>query len=135
MSWDLTWPRDQRVIWHHEWVSVIISQYPAKFCCNKPWRRGDILLLIGHVILHDHVVNGFCGIMGGCLSFYATTTQVLCQFFLKIHNWLVMTCVDLWTAFLTYQWKRAFWLQTQARTSNLNFKRDHRASEYCLNDK
>ena len=42
--------------------------------------------IIGHVTSRDHVVNGLCGIMSGCLSFLVTTEKVLCQFLLEIHN-------------------------------------------------
>ena len=49
-------------------ISEIISQYPDKFCGDRPYRIGDILFLIGHVTSCHTVVNGLYGIMGGCLS-------------------------------------------------------------------
>ena len=130
----------------HGWVTLIISHSPVKFGGHKPCGIGDIKLLIcrltsrdhvvrgscgimgefpssqtttlpnfaaigfaeqeilfyiGHVTSRVHMVNGLCGIMNRCLSYYVTTAHVLCQFFLKIHNLLVMTCVDLWPVFLT----------------------------------
>ena len=39
------WSRDQRVIWHCGWVSLIISHYPIRFGGHGFCRSGDILFL------------------------------------------------------------------------------------------
>ena len=38
--------RDQRIIWHYGWVSLIISYHSAKFGGHQPCGSGDILYLI-----------------------------------------------------------------------------------------
>ena len=57
---DPTWPRGHRIMWHHVWVSIIIRNYPTKFCGHRTCRKGAILILIEHVTLHDHVANRLC---------------------------------------------------------------------------
>ena len=49
------------------WVSLIISDYPAKFGDYRPFGRGDIIFSICHVISRDRVVWGSC--------------KILCEFF------------------------------------------------------
>ena len=55
---------DQRIIRHYGWVSLIINYHSAKLGGSRPCRRGDILFLICHVTSYDHVVTGWCDIMG-----------------------------------------------------------------------
>ena len=64
LSLDLTWLRGQRVMWRYGWVSLVISDYPAKFGDHIPFGRRDIKLSICHVTSCDHVVRGSCDIMG-----------------------------------------------------------------------
>ena len=62
-SRDLTWRCSQRVMWHYEWVSLIISDYSAKFGDYRPFGREDIIFSICHVTSRDHVVVGSCDIL------------------------------------------------------------------------
>ena len=64
LSRDLTWVRDQRVMWHYGWVSFIINDYPAKFGDHRPFARGDIKVSICQVILRDHRVSRSGDIIG-----------------------------------------------------------------------
>ena len=119
MSRDLTSPRGQRATWNHGWVSIIIRNYPAKFCGHRPCRRRYILLLIGHATSHDHVINGFCGIHGSVSHPKSTPCK---SYIICISRYLYI-CIDLWHVFLTNWLKRAFWLQTQACTPNLELQK------------
>ena len=54
------WPQvihSQRVMWHHGWVSIIISYHLARFCGHRPCWIGDILFSIGHTTSQDHVIK------------------------------------------------------------------------------
>ena len=52
-------PRDH-VFRYHAWVFIIIRNYLATFFGPRTCRKRAILLLIGHLTSHDHVVNGLC---------------------------------------------------------------------------
>ena len=79
-----TWPRGQGVMWHHAWVSIIIRNCPAKLCGHRTCRKGAILLLIGHVTSHDHVINGLCS-----KSYFIYISRLLSRYLC----WLV-TCAS-----------------------------------------
>ena len=64
LSRDLTWLRSQRFMWHYGWVSVVISDYPAKLEDHRPFGTGDIKVSISHVSSRDHIVRGSGDIMG-----------------------------------------------------------------------
>ena len=70
------WSRNQRVIWHYGWVSLIISHYPGRFGCYGCCRRGDILFLFCHVTSWDHVVRGSSDIMVSPLHYNSPSCQV-----------------------------------------------------------
>ena len=79
--------------WVTSWVPLITSHYYlAESGSHRSSRKGDVLFLI---CSRDHVVIWCYGWM---LLILIITTQVLYHFLLKIHNWLVITCVDLWLA-------------------------------------
>ena len=65
LSLDLTCLRGQRATWNHRRVSLVTSDYTAKFCYHRPCGRGDIKLLLFHVVSLDHVVRESCYIMVG----------------------------------------------------------------------
>ena len=54
------WPGSQKVMGHHGWVSLILSQHSVHFSGEGPCGIGDIKLLICHVISCDHVMRGSC---------------------------------------------------------------------------
>ena len=54
------WPGSQKVMGHHGWVSLILSQHSVHFSGEGPCGIGYIKLLICHVISCDHVMRGSC---------------------------------------------------------------------------
>ena len=67
----VTWPHwlhNQGVIGHFEWVSLVISDYPANVGDHRPFGRGDIKLSVCHVTSRDHIVRKSCDIMGEFIS-------------------------------------------------------------------
>ena len=67
------WSRNQRVILHYVWVSLIISHHSAKFWGHRPSRRWDIFMW-------PHLIMG----SEGCphckyLSYEVWWSQTLCK--------------------------------------------------------
>ena len=50
----------------------MVSRTAAKFRSNCHHGSGDIMALVCHMILQDHVIQGSCDFMGGTLSWYVT---------------------------------------------------------------
>ena len=53
----------------------MVSHTPAKltsFCSHKHDSSEDIMALVCHMILQDHVIQGSFDFMGGTLSWYVT---------------------------------------------------------------
>ena len=42
----------------------MVNYHPAKFSGNRRCGSGDIMILVGHVILHNHVTKGLCNVTG-----------------------------------------------------------------------
>ena len=50
-----------------------VSHHPAKFCGQRYCGSGDIMVIVSHVILQDHVAEGWSSIMGRSPSWQNTS--------------------------------------------------------------
>ena len=60
LSRDLMWPRGHRIMWHCEWVPLIISLHPDKFGGHRYCARKEILFFVCHMTSRDFVVRESC---------------------------------------------------------------------------
>ena len=56
LSRDLSRLRDQKVMWLYRQEPIEVGYHPATFGGHKHSDNGDIVILVGHVILQDHVI-------------------------------------------------------------------------------
>ena len=77
LSYDLTCPRDKRIMLLYAWFSFIKSHHPAKFGSQRPCRRGAILFFICQVTSCDHIIGGSCDIIGEFSSLLVTILPIL----------------------------------------------------------
>ena len=58
LSNDLSRPRDWRIMQLYEWKVLIVFLHPAKFCSDRYWDSGDMMVLVCHMISQGHVNKG-----------------------------------------------------------------------------
>ena len=63
LSCDLQRPRDQRALWLYRLMRIEVSCHPAKFDGHRNCDRGDIKILVCHVILQGHVIKSLYNLM------------------------------------------------------------------------
>ena len=57
LSRDLASPSGQRVIWRHGLEPLKLSHHPIKFGGHNQWVSREMVVLVCHVILKDHVIK------------------------------------------------------------------------------
>ena len=57
---DLAKACDQRVIWLYYCELLNVSHHPTKFGGHRDSASGDLIVLVCHVILLDHVIKELC---------------------------------------------------------------------------
>ena len=64
LSGDLSRPREQRVEQHYGGKPIMVSHKPAKFGGYMHCGSEDIVILVCHVMLQDHVIKWSCDLIG-----------------------------------------------------------------------
>ena len=103
-------------MWHYGWVSLIVRHH----CTGHMSVFCFVIFYLGYVALRAGVSHP---------KTPPHRSYVCFLFLLKIHNWPVSNCVDLWPVFIINWLKRAFWLQTQARKSKLEVQKGPQGME------
>ena len=53
-------------MWFYGLESIKVSYHPTKFGGHGHCGSGDIIILVCHVTLQDHVIKGLCDFIGKC---------------------------------------------------------------------
>ena len=67
MSRDLAKPSYWKILWLYEWELLIVCHHPDKFGSQRHCVSGDVIFLIYHIILQDHLIKGSSDFMARSL--------------------------------------------------------------------
>ena len=83
-------------MWPYRQKPIKISYHPANFTRHRHCSSGDIMVIVYHVILQDHVIKGSCDVMDRSPSRWVTILPSL-----VFINTLVL---EIWFEFVTWSW-------------------------------
>ena len=119
-SRDLTWPRGQRIMWHHGWILLIISQHLVKFGGSRLGGITNIKLLNSHVTSSYYVVRESCDIFGMFAS-WKFVTILLTEYEVFCFYEVMWPHVTTWSMGYVALWVGVFHPKSPPRRPYISF--------------